>query len=260
MQSAKRNDNQPQQPAGSARSQQVQPSNALVPARVASMPIEPPHPKEVRDKLEFTSAATYKKAVQLADRFYWQAQLAVDRRIASVKKAERQAQIDQTDTASSYERQVAAAHQRYRQVMETAQAKYRQTLFICRQNGRQAEDVYKEVLAGVAGYGDLQLRSLALADARSLTTTLIQAYKGSLGPDGLGNIYGFLAAVDRAIDHARDRQMIVPVQFAESLIKAIAQRQIRYIASQGSKDGLDPKAEAERIVRARMASSPMPLL
>ena len=63
MQSAKRNDNQPQQPARNARAAQAQPINALVPARVASMPIEPPHPKEVRDKLEFTSAASYKMAV-----------------------------------------------------------------------------------------------------------------------------------------------------------------------------------------------------
>ena len=71
-----------------------------------------------------------------------------------------------------------------------------------------------------------------------------------MGPDGLGNMSGFLSAVDRAIDHARDRRMVVPMQFAESLIKAIAQRQIRHLASQGSKEGLDPKTEAERIKQA----------
>lgn len=247
MQSAKRQENQPNR---NTRSQANTSVNALVPARVASMPIEPPHPKEVRDKLEFKSAASYKKALQLADRYYWQAQLAIDRRLASVKKAERQSQIDQTDTASSYERQVNAAHQRYRQLVEQSHAKHRQTLFISRQNARQAEDVYKEVLKGVAGYGELALHSLALADARALSTTLIQAYKGSLGPDGLGNIATFLSAVDRAIDHARDRKMVVPMQFAESLIKAIAQRQIRHLAATGSKEGQDPKTEAERIKQA----------
>lgn len=225
------------------------PQGALVPARVASMPIEPPHPKEVRDKLEFTSANSYKKAIQLADRYYWQAQLAVDRREASVRKAERQAQVDQAETQSTYQRQLTAAQQRYRQLIEQAHAKHRQAVFTARQNARQAEDVYKEVLQGVAGYGELQLRSLALADARAMTSALIQAYKGALGPDGLGDLMAFLSAFDRVIDLARDRRMVVPVQFGESLIKALVQRQVRHLASGGAKVA-DAKGDAERLKQA----------
>jgi hypothetical protein len=232
-----------------ARHQASAAMGALVPARVASMPIEPPHPKEVREKLEFSSAASYKKAVQLADRYYWQAQLAVDRREASVKKAERQAQVDTAETQHTYQRQLAAAQQRYRQFQEQAHAKHRAAVFQARQNARQAEDVYKELLTSVPGYGELQLRSLALADARSLTITLIQAYKGSLGPDGLGDLLGFLSAVDRMLDLARDRRMVTPLQFAEALIKGLVQRQVRHLASAGSKIA-DPKAEAERLKAA----------
>lgn len=244
MQHAKQHANQ-QMPA----SRNHAPQGAMVPARIASMPIEPPHPKEVRDKLEFSSAASYKKAIQLADRYYWQALLAVDRREASVRKAERQAQVDQAETQSSYDRQLKAAHQRYRQLIEQAHQKHRQAVFTARQNARQAEDVYKEVLKGVPGYGELQLRSLALVDARSMTTALIQAYKGALGPDGLGDLMAFLNAFDRVLDLARDRRMVVPVQFAESLIKALVQRQVRHLASGGAK-AADPKADAERLKQA----------
>lgn len=246
MQTAKNHASQPMTPT-KARSHA--PQGALVPARVASMPIEPPHPKEVRDKLEFTSAATYKKAIQLADRYYWQAQLAVERRAASVRKAERQAQVDQAETQSTYQRQLNAAQVRYRQLVEQAHGKHRQAVFAARQHARQAEDVYKEVLQGVHGYGELQLRSLALADARALTSALIQAYKGALGPDGLGDLAAFLSAFDRVLDLARDRRMVVPVQFAESLIKALVQRQVRHLASGGAK-AADPKAEAERLKQA----------
>lgn len=246
MQTAKNHASQQMTPT-KARNQA--PMNALVPARVASMPIEPPHPKEVRDKLEFTSAATYKKAIQLADRYYWQAQLAIDRREASVRKAERQAQVDQAETQSTYQRQLNAAQVRYRQLVEQAHAKHRQAVFTARQNARQAEDVYKEVLQGVNGYGELQLKSLALADARSLTAALIQAYKGALGPDGLGDMAAFLNAFDRVLDLARDRRMVVPVQFAESLIKALVQRQVRHLASGGAK-AADPKGDAERLKAA----------
>ncbi len=246
MQSAKHHASQPMTPA---KHRANAPQGALVPARVASMPIEPPHPKEVRDKLEFSSATSYKKAIQLADRYYWQALLAVDRREASVRKAERQAQVDQADTQSTYQRQLTAAQQRYRQLIEQAHAKHRQAIFTARQNARQAEEIYKEVLKGVAGFGELQLRSLALADARGLTTALIQSYKGALGPDGLGDLTSFLNAFDRVLDLARDRRMIVPVQFGESLIKALVQRQVRHLAS-GSAKVADAKGDAERLKQA----------
>lgn len=246
MQTAKQTASQPTTPN---RHRGPAPGNALVPARVTSMPIEPPHPREVRQKLEFSSAASYKKAIQLADRFYWQAILAVDRREASVRKAERQAQVDQAETQSSYQRQLTAAQKRYRELIEQAHAKHRQAVFSARQQARQAEEVYKTVLQGVPGYGELQLRSLALADARAMTAALIQAYKGALGPDGLGDMMSFLTAFDRVLDLARDRRMLVPVQFAESLIKALVQRQLRHLASGGARV-TDAKGDAERLKQA----------
>src|SRR5688572_23944186 len=100
-QTARQND-EPQK----RRPQRAQaPQGALVPARVAQIPIEPPTPDEVADKLSFRSAAQYKKVVAMADRFYQQARYAVERRAASVKKAERQAQVDHEETATNYQRQ-----------------------------------------------------------------------------------------------------------------------------------------------------------
>lgn len=235
MQTAKQSD--PHTPAlyGLDPAQQ----GALVPARVSSMPVEPPHPREVEDKLEFKTAQQYKKAVHLADRYYWQAQLAVDRRMASVKKAERQAKVDHDETASNYQRQVVQAQARYRQYLEQCHAKHRQTLFAARQAANQAELNYKETLRAVPGYGELQLRVLALNDSRAVTLSLIAAYKGGLGPDGMGNITMFLNALDKTIDLARDRQAVVPMQFAEALLKAVVSRQVRALAAD--------KTEVERL-------------
>ncbi|MEB3328864.1 MAG: hypothetical protein VKQ33_06490 [Candidatus Sericytochromatia bacterium] len=213
------------------------------------MPIEPPHPREVRHRLLYTSAATYKKAVTLAERYGWQARMAAERRDATLKKLERQAEAEKGETRLTYERQVAAAQQRYRSFLEQAHAKHRHAVHHARQAARQAEDVYKAVLQRVPGYGELQLQALALADARALTTSLVQGYRSALGPDGLGEIVEFLRAFDRVLDHARDRQMVVPVQFAEAVIKGLVQRQLRHLAASA---GATPaaRAEGERIKQA----------
>jgi hypothetical protein len=224
-------------------------AGALVPSGVATLPIEPPHPREVRHKLLYTSAATYKKAVQLAERYVWQARMAVERREATLKKLERQADAERGETQLTYERQVGTAQQRYRSFLEQAHAKHRHAVHHARQATRQAEDVYKAVLQQVPGYGELQLQALALADARALTASLVQGYRSALGPDGLGDIVEFLRAFDRVLDHARDRQMVVPVQFAEATIKGLLQRQLRHLAASG---GATPeaRAEGERIKQA----------
>jgi hypothetical protein len=215
---------------------------ALVPSGVATMPIEPPHPREVRHRLLYTSAVTYKKSVVLAERYVWQARLAVERRDATLKKLERQAEAEKGETRLTYERQLVAAQQRYRSYLEQAHAKHRHAVHHARQAARQAEDVYKAVLQRVPGYGELQLQALALADARALTSSLVQGYRSALGPDGLGEIVEFLRAFDRVLDHARDRQMLVPVQFAEAVIKGLVQRQLRHLAASG---GATPEARAE---------------
>lgn len=224
-------------------------AGALVPAGISALPIEPPHPKAVRHKLNFTTSATYRKAVLMADRYYWQSVLAVERREASVKKYTRQSQSDQAETQTTYQRQVAHAHQRYRSYLEQAHAKHRHAIAHARQGARQAEDVYKAVLEQVPGYGELQLKALALIDARVLTTSLVQGYRTALGPDGLGDLMSFLRAFDRVLDHAKDRQMIVPIQFAESVIKGLLQRQLRHVTANGVKD-LDTRAECERLKQA----------
>lgn len=204
---------------------------AMVPARVASMPIEPPHPKECRDKLEFKSAGQYKKAVLLADRYYWQAQMAVERRMASVKKAERQALVDHEETASNYQRQVMLAQTRYRTLVEQCHAKHRQTLVAARTSAANSEGVYKEALRTIPAYGELQLQVLALNDARAVTLGLVAAYKGALGPDGLGRFMNYLNALDKTIDLARDRRCVVPMQFTEALVKALTARHVRHHAA-----------------------------
>lgn len=200
---------------------------ALVPSGVASVPIEPPYPKEVREKLEFRSAAQYRKAVGLAERFLTQAKLAVERRAASIKKAERQAQVDHEETASNYRRQVTQARTRHRALIEQVHAKHRQALYQARSSASRTEEVYREVLRGLPGYGELVLRSLALQDARVVTHSLVSAYKSALGPDALGDMNVFLYGIDRTLDLARDRGAIAPVRFADALVKAVLHRQIR---------------------------------
>lgn len=202
-----------------------------LPARVQSMPIEPPHPREVEDRLQFRTAAQYKKAVQLAERYLWQAKLAVERRAASVKKAERQAELDHQETAGNYERQVAQAQARYKAYLDQCHAKHRQAVYQARVAAGQAEDVYKTALNSVPGYGPLRLKAMALNDAKAMTMNLIAAYKSALGADGLGNLPAFLAGLDKTIDFARDRHAVVPMQFAEALLKAVVQRQVRQLAA-----------------------------
>ncbi|MEB3196046.1 MAG: hypothetical protein VKP62_02475 [Candidatus Sericytochromatia bacterium] len=246
MQSAKKREKQPEH---ALRGRPQRPESALLPAPISSITLEPPHPKEVRYKLQFVSAQSYKKAVTLADRYYWQAQMAVERREASLAKFDKQAQLDQAETQATYHRQVAAAQQRYRAFIEQAHARQRQALHQARQRARQAEDVYKAVLENVPGYGELQLKALALADARALTSSFIQSYRSSLGPDGLGDLFSFLRAFDRVLDHARDRQMVVPVQFAEAVLKGILQRQLRHLISNSGKE-VDARSEGERLKQA----------
>jgi hypothetical protein len=220
--------------------------SALVPSRVSAMPIEPPHPREVEDKLEFRSAAQYKKAVSLAERYLWQAKLAVDRRKASVKKNERQAQVDHEETAGNYQRQVFAAQARYKQYLDQCHAKHRQAIFQARVAAAQAEEVYKRALDSVPGYGRLQLALMALNDSRAVTQSLVAAYKSSLGPDGMGHLGNFLTALDKVVDFARDRRAVTPMQFAESLLKAVVQRQVRHYAADKHAD----KAELEKVKQA----------
>jgi hypothetical protein len=226
QQNAKLNEPQPNQPrrrmpavAGT--------QGALVPQRVASIPIEPPHPKEVAERLEFRTAAQYKKAVALADRYLMQARMAVEWRAASINKAERQATVDHEETLSNYQRQVNTAQTRYKQLIEQAHAKHRQGLYQARVALNQAEGVYKEALRGIIGYGELQLGAMALNDARAVTHSLVAAYKGALGPDGLGDMPMFLSHLDKTIDLARDRQTVVPLQFADALVKAVLTRHVR---------------------------------
>jgi hypothetical protein len=220
--------------------------SALVPARVAAMPIEPPHPREVQDKLEFRTAASYKKAVMLAERYLWQAKLAVERRKASVTKNERQAQLDHEETANNYQRQVFAAQARYKQYSEQCHAKHRQAIYQARVAAAQAEEVYKRALESVPGYGRLQLALMALNDSRAVTQALVAAYKSSLGPDGMGNLMNFLTALDKVVDFARDRRAVTPMQFAESLLKAVVQRQVRHFAADKHTD----KVELEKLKQA----------
>ncbi|HEY9721446.1 MAG TPA: hypothetical protein V6D47_05505 [Oscillatoriaceae cyanobacterium] len=200
---------------------------ALVPSGLASVPIEPPYPKEVAEKLEFRTAAQYRKAIALAERYSTQAKLAVDRRAASIKKAERQAQVDHEETASNYRRQVTQARTRHRALLEQVHGKHRQALFQARSSASRTEEVYREVLRGLPGYGELVLRSLALQDARVVTHSLVSAYKGALGPDAMGDMNVFLYGIDRTLDLARDRGAIAPVRFADALVKAVLHRQIR---------------------------------
>lgn len=216
-----------------------------LPARVASMPIEPPHPREVEDKLQFRSAVQYKRAVQLAERYLWQARLAVDRRVASVRKAERQAQLDHEETAGNYVRQVEQAKARYKSLLDQCHHKHRQTVYQARLAASQAEEAYKTALAKIPGYGGLQLKMMALNDSRAVMLSLVTAYKSALGPDGLGNLPTFLAGLDKSIDLARDRRAVVPMQFAESLLKAVVQRQARQIAAD--------KTEVEKLKQAGAA-------
>ncbi|MDB5099674.1 MAG: hypothetical protein JWM80_4095 [Cyanobacteria bacterium RYN_339] len=220
--------------------------SALVPARVSAMPIEPPHPREVEDKLEFRTAAQYKKAVMLAERYVWQARLAVDRRKASVKKNERQAQVDHEETAGNYARQVFHAQARYKSYMEQCHAKHRQAIYQARVGAGQAEDVYKRALESVPGYGRLQLALMALNDSRAVTQSLVAAYKTALGPDGMGDLHLFLTSLDKVADFARDRRAVVPMQFAESLLKAVVQRQVRHMGADKHAD----KAELEKLKQA----------
>jgi hypothetical protein len=222
-----------------------------VPARIAAMPIEPPHPREVADKLEFTSANEYKRAVQVADRYFWQAQLAVERRLVSVKKAARQVRLDAQEGEANFRRQVEAAQQRYRTLIEECHSKHRQTVYQAMVTANQAEHVYKAALADVHGYGPIQIAILQVQDARTVTGALVQAYKSALGPDGLGDLPKFVNAFDRFIDLACDRHAIAPLQFAMILLQGIAKRQIRaaQVAQdpdrvQAIKDLLAPRSRA----------------
>lgn len=203
------------------------PHGALVPSRVSAIPIEPPHPDEVADKLEFRNAAQYKRAIALAERYYLQARFAIDRRAASVKKAERQAQVDHEETASNYQRQLFQARLRYRQLLEQVHAKHRQAVFQARTAANRSEEVFKEVLKTLPGYGEHQLKLMALHDGRAVTHALVQAYKSALGPDAMGDMSAFLYALDKMIDVARDRKALMPLQFADALVKAVLHRQVR---------------------------------
>jgi hypothetical protein len=235
MQTAKAQDNA-SIPARMAAPRSV---GSNLPARVASMPIEPPHPREVEDKLQFRTAAQYKKAVMLAERYLWQARLAIDRRAGTVKKAERQAKQDHEETGGNFQRQLAQAQSRYKSYIEQCHGKHRQAIYQARVSASQAEDIYKTALASVPGYGQLRLRAMALNDSRAVTLSLVSSYKAALGPDGLGNMHIFLAGLDKTIDLARDRSSVVPMQFAESLLKAVVQRQLRNVAAD--------KEEVERL-------------
>jgi hypothetical protein len=237
QQSARQNEPQPNRPQRQPRP--AGPAGALVPQRVASIPIEPPSPKEVADRLEYRNAAQYKKAVATAERFLAQARMAVDRRTASISKQERQATLDHEETVHNYQRQVAAAQSRYKQLIEQANSRHRQGLFQARVALNQAEDVYKEALRGIVGYGELQLQVMALNDARAVTHSLVSAYKSALGPDGLGDLGLFLSNLDKMIDLARDRGTVVPLQFADALVKAVVSRHVRRAG--------ENKAEAERL-------------
>ncbi|MEB3285048.1 MAG: hypothetical protein VKN33_07170 [Candidatus Sericytochromatia bacterium] len=228
------------------RTSDARAAGALVPAGIRALPIEPPHPKVVRNKLVFTTSSSYRKAVLLADRYYWQSLLAVERREASVKKYTRQAQSDHLQTQETYQRQVAAAQQRYRSYLEQAHAKHRHAISHARAGARPAEDVYRAVLEQVPGYGELQLDALSLADVRAITIALVQGYRSALGPDGLGDLTAFLRAFDRVLDHAKDRRMVVPIQLAELIIKGALQRQVRHLMLQSGKDP-ETRIECERL-------------
>lgn len=248
QQTAKQQEPQPNQPRRAPRPP-AGPQGALVPQRVASIPIEPPSPKEVAERLEYRTAAQYKKAVATAERFLAQARMAVDRRAASIKKAERQATLDHEETLHNYQRQVAAAQTRYKQLIEQAHAKHRQGLFQARVALNQAEDVYKETLRGIVGYGELQLQVMALADSRAVTQSLVAAYKGSLGHDGMGDLGMFLSHLDKMIDLARDRQAVVPLQFADALIKAVLARHVRKAG-----ENKEEAARIKQVAGARLTS------
>lgn len=211
---------------------------ALVPSRLSSMPIEPPDPDEVEDRLAFRTAAQYKKAVALAERYLNQARLAVERRAVSIDKAERQAVLDHEETVINYRRQIAHAQSRYKSLVEQAHAKHRQTIYQARLAAQEAEEIYKEALQGVPGYGELQLRVLAAFDSRAVSHHLLGAYKGSLGPDGQGDYGAFLANLDKVLDHARERQAVAPLRFVAQLLTGL-------IAQQAQLPDLD-KEEAER--------------
>lgn len=214
-------------------------AGAVVVSRVSSMPIEPPHPDEVAERLQFRTAAQYQKAVALAERYYVQAKLAVERRAASIKKAERQAQVDHEETVTNYQRQVVQAKLRHRQVLEQVHGKHRQTMYEARVTANRTEEAYKETLKRLPGYGELVLKTLAFSDARNVTLALVQAYRGVLGPDALGDMNAFLWSMDKMIDLARDRVSVVPLQFADALIKAVLHRQVRRFAHD--------KAEVDRL-------------
>lgn len=228
----------PKPSAGQARLRAQ--GGALVPSRLASMPIEPPHPKEVADKLAFRTAAEYQRAVQCAERYWTQARMAVERRTASIAKAERQAKVDHEETARNYERQVATARQRHQSFVEQVHAKARGAVHSARIAATQAEGVYVAALSAIPGFGPLQLEAMAFHDARNVALALVNAYKAALGPDGLGPLSVFLFGLDRFIDMARDRRAQMPLQFAELLVKAVVQRQVRHYA-----------ADAEEVARLK---------
>lgn len=238
QQTANQPEPQPNQPRR-ARPVGPVPQGALVPQRVASIPIEPPHPKEVADKLNYRTASQYKMAVATADRFLTQARMAVERRAASIKKQSAQAAQDHEETLHNYQRQVNAAQTRYKQLIEQAHAKHRQAIYTSRVALNQAEAVYKEALRGVIGYGEMQLQVMALNDSRAVTHSLVAAYKGALGHDGMGDMAAFLSQMDKMIDLGRDRQTTVPLQFADALIKAVLTRHVRRAG--------ENKADAEKL-------------
>jgi hypothetical protein len=201
-------------------------TQALVPSGIQALPIEPPDPSEVADRLTFKNAVSYQAAIALAQGYRRQARLAVERRMASIRKGERLTHAESQETQLTHDRQMAQAHLRYKALIEQAHGKHRQILHQARLRAYRAEEQYKKALSFFPEYGACELKRLALQDAHLVFMSIQEAYQGVLGPDGLGELGEFLARLDKSIDLARERRAIAPLQFIETLITGVLHRQV----------------------------------
>lgn len=204
------------------RRPQPQPhSLALAPVKGPERLPDLPGPSQLARELEFSSAATYRRAVDLAFMHLEQTRRVLAHRQSQLERASARAEKEQAETTRTYTRQLHTIESRYAAWVREAHARHAGARAEAARPRLEAEAALAEACAAAGPWGALRLEARRLDEARALARELGHLAKRTLGLGGLGDWRAFSSGVRLHAREAEARRSPETAALLDALLQAV---------------------------------------